>query len=164
MTAHIASKTYANVALESSVQGADPHKLIALLYQGAMQAIVNARSSILRKDLEGKLKAINHAIRIIGEGLRGSLDKNVGGKLALDLDALYDYMCRRLVVANANDDIEILDEVTRLLSELKGAWDSIRPALTASAPAINASTPAAVLPSQQQPAMKKAQPLVYGRG
>jgi flagellar protein FliS len=119
---------------------------------------------MLRKDLQGKIKSINHAIRIIGEGLRESLDKNVGGKLALDLDAIYDYMCRRLVVANANNDIEILDEVTRLLSELKGAWDSIRPAISASAPALNASSPAAVLPPQQQAAMKKPQPLVYGRG
>ena len=47
--------------------------------------------------------------------------------MAQDLDALYEYMSLRLVNANLNNDVEGLDEVARLLSEIKEAWDSIRP-------------------------------------
>lgn len=152
MNTHTATNAYANVGLESSVQGASPVKLIVMLYQGALLAIANAKNGILRKDIPAKGKAISHAIRIIDEGLKASLDKNVGGKVAQDLDALYDYMCLRLVNANIKNDIEALDEVTRLLTEIKDAWVGI------SQPT---STPS--LPAQPPVAMKKPQPLVYGR-
>ncbi len=64
-------------------------------------------------------------LRIIDEGLKASLDMRVGGNIAQDLDALYGYMCLRLANANLKNDIEALDEVSRLLNEIKGAWDSI---------------------------------------
>jgi flagellar secretion chaperone FliS len=126
--------------------------LIAMLFQGALLAISNAKNALLRKDIAAKGKATSHAIRIIGEGLRASLDKNVGGKLAQDLDALYEYMCFRLVDANLKNDVEALDEVTRLLSELKAAWDNIRP--------VNNLPMAGV---SQRPAPNKQAALVYGR-
>ena len=152
MNSYTATKAYAKVEMESNVQGADPHKLIAMLYQGALLAILNARNGILRKDIPAKCKAISHAIRIIDEGLKASLDKNVGGALAQDLDALYGYMCVRLVNANLTNDIEVLDEVTRLLSEIKDGWDGIKqPNAT---PLLAAPTP---------PRMAQKSPLVYGR-
>lgn len=151
-----AIKAYANTGLESSVLAADPHKLIALLYQGALLAIANAKNAMLRKDIPAKGKAISHAMSIIDEGLKASLDKNVGGDLALSLDALYTYMCSRLLTANLNNDVEALDEVARLLGEIKGAWDSIREvALAQQAPAAARTT--APIPQDKQPA------LVYGR-
>ena len=153
MTVKNALKAYTNVGVETSVGSADSHKLVSMLYQGTLLAIANAKNAMLRKDIPAKGKAISHAIRIIGEGLQASLDKKVGGKLAQDLDALYDYMTLRLVEASAKNDIAILDEVAGLLSEIKGAWDSIRPA----------SVP---LPATQpQPAPMNKQPAhVYGRG
>jgi len=152
MNATTATKAYAAVEIESGVHAADPHKLIAMLYQGALLAIANARNSMLRKDIPAKGAAISKAIMIIGEGLQASLDKNVGGELAQNLDALYGYMCTRLLIANVNDDIAALDEVAHLLGELKGAWDGIRQSVIAPAPAA-------------QPAMnnKKQPALVYGR-
>lgn len=151
MNATTATKAYAKIGIESGVLAADPHKLIAMLYQGALLAIANARNGILRKDIPAKGAAISKAIMIIGEGLQASLDKNVGGELAQNLDALYSYMCTRLLIANVNDDIAALDEVTHLLGELKGAWDGIRQKVTAPTPAV-------------QPVMTGKQPaLVYGR-
>jgi len=117
---------YNQVSLETSVQDADPHKLIAMLFDGALLAIAKARNEILLQQTAAKGKSISHAIAIIGEGLNASLDKNVGGKLAQDLSALYDYMVHRLVTANLHNDTEILDEVKQLLSELRDAWNSIR--------------------------------------
>jgi flagellar protein FliS len=153
MNSNVAVNAYAKVEAESNMHAADPHKLIAMLYQGALLAIANAKNGILRNDIPAKSKAIIHATRIIGEGLRESLDKNVGGQLALDLDALYAYMCFRLVEANLKNDIEILDEVAHLLGEIKDAWDSIRP--TNHLPLPNMPKEAA--------AMTKQPTLVYGR-
>ncbi|MHB1116403.1 flagellar export chaperone FliS [Sideroxydans sp.] len=155
MNARAALNSYAKVGMESSVISSDPHKLISMLYQGAMLAIANAKNGILRKDIAAKGEAISKAMLIISEGLQASLDQNVGGELALNLDALYSYMCVRLVHANLHNDMEALDEVARLLNELKGAWDSIRQ-VTATAQQQAQAEP---VPAQ----INKQPALVYGR-
>lgn len=134
MNSTAAINAYSTVGLESEIIGADPHKLISLLFQGALLEIVRAKNGILRKETAAKGAAISRAIAIIGEGLNASLDKNIGGELAQNLSALYDYMVMRLVAANAKNDIAALDEVTRLLTELKGAWDGIRSNVQSGAP------------------------------
>lgn len=139
MNATAGINAYNSVSLESRVMGADPHKLISLLFEGALFAISDAKNGILRKEIAVKGKFISKAISIIGEGLNASLDKKVGGNLALDLSALYDYMVKRLVEANLTNDTKILDEIAHLLSELKGAWDAIRPQVIGTAPQSNAT-------------------------
>lgn len=151
MNATTAIKTYANVGLETGVTAADPHKLILMLYQGALLAISSAKNQMLRKETAAKGKSISHAITIIDEGLKASLDKNAGGELAENLSALYDYMNQRLFIANLKNDIATLDEVSSLLTELKGAWEEIRPA------AISATA------IQPQAAPAKPPSLTYGR-
>ena len=130
MNANAATKAYAKVGIESSVSGADPHQLISMLYQGALLAIANAKNSMLRKDIATKGASISKAIMIIDEGLNACLDKDAGGELAHNLAALYDYMSIRLMTANLKNDISGLDEVARLLADLKQAWDSIRQLVT----------------------------------
>lgn len=126
MNAVTAIKTYANVGIETGVSSADSHKLILMLFQGALLAIASAKNQMLRNETAKKGKSISHAIAIIESGLQASLDKNVGGELAHKLSSLYDYMCMRLFAANLKNDTAALDEITRLLTELKGAWESIR--------------------------------------
>ena len=133
MNFQAAINSYNKVGLESSVIGSDPHHLIQMLFDGALLAISNAKIRMQQNDIPAKGKSISHAIRIIGEGLDASLDKNIGGKLAQDLSSLYGYMLKRLVEANANNDASLLDEVARLLAELKDAWASIKPASPAKA-------------------------------
>ena len=58
---------------------------------------------------------------------RDAKKQKVGGELALNLASLYEYMVMRLLAANLNNDITLLDEVARLLGELQGAWEEIRP-------------------------------------
>lgn len=149
MSSSFATKTYASVGIESKVHSADPHMLISMLFQGALLAIANAKNGILRKDIPAKGIAISKAIAIIGEGLHASLDKKAGGEIAENLAALYDYMVFRLSDASINNDITKLDEVTNLLTDLKGAWDSIRPAVLQTPP-----------PKAPEAKMQ----LVYGRG
>ncbi|MBI1175061.1 MAG: flagellar export chaperone FliS [Sideroxydans sp.] len=156
-----ALNAYANVGIESNISSAeaDPHKLILLLYQGALLAIASAKNQIMRKETAAKGKSISHAILIIESGLKESLNTEAGGELAQNLAALYSYMAQRLLSANLNNDIAALDEVSRLLIELRGAWESIRQSTQAAAPA-----PVAAVPQQPPVAgMKQQSPLVYGR-
>lgn len=107
-----------------SANYADPHHLIAMLFDGALSRIVEAKRAMAQRELAAKGTAISKAMSIIG-GLRGSLDAERGGELAANLDALYDYMQRQLAVANARNSAEILDEVSGLIKELKAGWDAI---------------------------------------
>ena len=136
MNTATAIKTYNKVSIESSVNAADPHKLILMLYQGALLAIISAKNQILREETAAKGASISKAITIIDEGLKACLDKNVGGELAQNLSSLYDYMNQSLLIANLKNDTGILDEVSQLLSELKGAWESIGSGVPSTLPAI----------------------------
>lgn len=127
MNASSGIKAYNKISVESDSLGADPHKLISMLYQGAVLAIASAKTAMLRKDVPAKGAAISKAIMIIDEGLKASLDKKAGGELAENLAALYDYMGTRLLQANLRNDAGALDEVRKLLCDLGSAWDSIRP-------------------------------------
>jgi flagellar protein FliS len=124
-TGYNAARTYASVGLESEVQGADPHGLILLLYRGAIAALVKARGHMQRNEFAEKGAAISNAVAIINDGLRASLDLNQGGEIAANLDALYEYMAQQLLVANIKNQPELIDEIGRLLADLKGAWETI---------------------------------------
>lgn len=127
MNTSVGVNAYRDVGLETSVMNADPHQLVSLLFQGALMAIAQARIAMEAKQMDVKGRSISKAIAIIGEGLQASLDMKAGGDLAQNLAALYSYMVRKLVEANLKNDTDALDEVKRLLTELQGAWDSIRP-------------------------------------
>lgn len=118
-------KQYSDVGFETSVRSADAHRLILLLFQGALLAISAARNHLQRKEIPLKGKSISQAISIIDEGLKASLNMDVGGDMVKNLSALYGYMSRRLFQANLQNSVEILDEVTGLLAELKSAWEGI---------------------------------------
>ena len=116
---------YAKVGLETGVTSASPHKLIVMLYDGALAAIMTGITQMNAGNIQEKGKAISKAIRIIDDGLKASLDKEVGGEIALNLDALYDYMNRRLLEANLKNDPAILEEVRGLLADLRDTWNQI---------------------------------------
>ena len=116
---------YANVGLETGITSASPHKLIIMLYDGALAALLKAKTNMAAGNVPVKGKAISQAITIIANGLRVSLDMNAGGEVAEQLDALYEYMSRRLFEANLKNDAGIVDEVHGLLSDLRSAWVEI---------------------------------------
>lgn len=119
--------SYARVSLETGVMSADPHKLIALLFEGARKAIRMSRAHMQNGNVAQKGKQISHAIMIIGGGLQQGLNLEQGGDLAQRLDGLYEYMKRRLLEANLNDDPALLDEVDRLLATIEEGWTGIQP-------------------------------------
>jgi flagellar protein FliS len=137
-----ALNAYSQVAVDAGVDTASPHKLISMLFEGALMSVAAARLHMQRKEIAEKGRAISRAIAIIDEGLKISLDVKVGGELAQNLKSLYEYMCHRLLEANISNDVEKLNEVGRLLSELKGAWEVIgRPQATVAAFAPSAQAP-----------------------
>jgi flagellar secretion chaperone FliS len=115
---------YSSAQAHGGVAAADPHKLIVMLMDGALERISTARGCVTRGDMAEKARLLNRCVSIIGE-LRSSLDFQGGGQLAANLGELYDYMCRRLLKAIAENRVEILDEVSKLLHEVRGAWVAI---------------------------------------
>ncbi|MGB1456238.1 flagellar export chaperone FliS [Spongiibacter marinus] len=118
------SQAYASVGTHSQVEAASPHRLIQLLMDGALDRLALARGQIQRGEISLKANSISRTMSII-DGLRLSLDHSVDSSLSENLEGLYDYMNRRLLLANVKNDTEALDEVSGLLRELKGAWDAI---------------------------------------
>lgn len=142
-----ALNAYGKQDLAAQVEAASPHRLIVMLFDGAIKACNLAKLHMRNGAIADKGMAITKAIAIIQEGLRLSLDKEVGGELAANLDALYDYMGRMLLQANLHNDEAKLDEVASLLSDLKESWEQIDPA--------KAATPS--------PSADRAAPSSYGR-
>ena len=124
---HRGVNAYADIGVETGVIAASPHKLITMLFDGALIAIALGQKYMTAGDIKHKGESITKAILIIETGLRASLNKEVGGDIALNLDALYDYMGRRLFAANVENSIAILDEVHSLLEQLRNAWEQIDP-------------------------------------
>lgn len=117
--------SYQQISIESDVRGADPHRLIVLLFDGAEGALKQAQARLAANDFKGKSDSLMKAIDIILSGLSASLDTEQGGDLAVNLKALYDYMASRLVHANIHKDANAIREVQGLLSEIASAWREI---------------------------------------
>lgn len=117
-----AASAYKTVGVQSSVDGADAHQLIALVFDGLLQAVNAARGAISRGDVAHKGAQIQRAVRLLEEGLKGGLDDARGGELAARLRALYDYCIRRLTQANVRNDADALAEVAALIAPVADGW------------------------------------------
>ncbi|WP_188151681.1 flagellar export chaperone FliS [Teredinibacter waterburyi] len=124
MNAQFAVDSYAKVHNTASANVASPHKLIDMLYQGAIERVVQAKGAIEYGNIELRGKKINSAISIIG-GLRMSLDSEKGGDIAENLDALYVYIQGVLARAHIKADLSLLDESLKLLTDMRDTWKQI---------------------------------------
>ena len=127
MNAYAAMKQYQTVNVNAQVSEADPHRLIQMLMEGALQRVAQARGALQHNNVALKGEQIGKATAIIG-GLRDALNVEQGGELAVNLDRLYAFMQQRLSEANLKNDASMLDEVSELLREIKAGWDGIRQA------------------------------------
>ena len=124
-TRELSARMYQRVGVESQLATADPHRLVAMLFEGFMESVAQARGALRARHREAKAAACSRAMGILEDGLRGGLDLNGGGSLARDLDELYSYIAMRLTLANLRDDENALDECQRLVLPLQQAWASI---------------------------------------
>lgn len=135
---------YARVGMESGINGANPHQLVLMLFEGAILAVADAKRHMADANIKAKGISIAKASMIINDGLKASLDMKAGGPLAQNLHDLYEYMSSRLLFANARNEPVALDEIRHLLLELKEAWAAInRPQAAAAASGHRPASPVA---------------------
>jgi len=112
--------------LESKVLSADPLELVRIMYQGALEAVANARRRLAENDVLGRSREITRAHAILTE-LALSLNHEAGGDLSRNLAELYDYMQRRLLEAHLQQSDAPLAEVAKLLATLLEGWNQCHP-------------------------------------
>lgn len=117
-------KNYEKEALKTRVAGADRYEIIQMLMGGAIDKMLYAKIAIEKKSYEAKSQHISKSIDII-DALRGCLDFDKGKEISENLYSLYSYMIDRLMEATVKNDVEIVDEVSRLMKEIKSGWDAI---------------------------------------
>ena len=115
---------YLSTRATSSIHDATPHKLIALLFDACHENLAIAKGAMERKEVKKKADSIKKAIDIVVR-LQASLDFEKGGQVAIRLDDLYTFCTNRLAMANALNDGSMIDEVYRVIAELKQGWSEI---------------------------------------
>lgn len=110
--------------LESEVLSASPIRLIELLYRGAIDATTAAKIAAEQGNALERSRHLSRSHAILVE-LSRSLDHSVGGQLSRDLVELYDYMQRQLTHANLSQQIQPIEDVHAVLTNLLEAWQQV---------------------------------------
>jgi flagellar protein FliS len=118
---------YRTVSLHGRLESEEPHRLIQLLFDGLLERLARADACLRDGRIAEKCKHLDRAMAVL-DGLRLSLDRDKGGTIAANLDALYEYVSDRLVLANLDNDPVLLEEVTGLMSQISSAWAALAPA------------------------------------
>jgi flagellar protein FliS len=130
----IKAQVYASYK-NSAVETASPGKLLLMLYNGAIRDLDTATQRIAEKDFETAHNRLVRAQDIITEFMCTlNMDYEISGKLL----ALYEYLHRRLVEANARKDAEIINEVRGFLIELRDTWQEALNKTSSTAPRVAA--------------------------
>lgn len=127
MTAYSRSSNlaaYQTVAVHGGVAAADPHRLILMLMDGALERIASAKGAMENGAPEARARLLHRVVAIVDE-LRGSLNLTAGGELATNMADLYEYCGRQILRANLESRTDLLDEVSHLLREIRSAWIQI---------------------------------------
>lgn len=121
-----AVRAYQSAGVHGQVAAADPHRLVRLLLEGAIDRLALARGHLQAGRIAQKGETISRAIAIV-DSLNAHLDLERGGEIAANLRGLYDYSTRRLLEANLRNDAAAIEEVAGLLRDIKAGWDAIAP-------------------------------------
>lgn len=105
----------------TQVATASREQILIMLYDGAIRFVRQALLALETGDRARKIEGIDKAIAIVSE-FRNTLDHEIGGEIAANLDALYEYMLRELVSGNVHNDPKPLQVVEDLLSGLRDTW------------------------------------------
>ncbi|VUD56425.1 Flagellar protein FliS [Thalassocella blandensis] len=118
------SQTKAAAIMAQNAADMTSHQVIALLLDGALERVSQAKHCISTGNKEDKVVLFTK-INAILNGLRNCLNFNDGGDIADNLDALYLYMIDRIKYTSTLEEYAVMNEVEKLLLEIKQGWDSI---------------------------------------
>ncbi|MEA2458973.1 MAG: flagellar secretion chaperone FliS [Thermoleophilaceae bacterium] len=108
---------------DSAILTAPPERLVVMLYDGANRFLLQGAAAMRAGDLTVSNEKMRRAEAIVQE-LRGTLDMSAG-QVAVNLDSIYSFCQRLLLEARLKRDPEKIEEVARLLRELRDAWDQV---------------------------------------
>jgi flagellar secretion chaperone FliS len=111
----------ANQYKKNAILTANRGQILIMLYEAAIQNVKKASAAVEKRDLPAKGVAIGKAHDIINE-LMNTLDFEVGGQIARDLERLYNFMTEQLVKANLENNKDPLARVQKLLETLLDGW------------------------------------------
>ncbi|RVT46989.1 flagellar export chaperone FliS [Rheinheimera sediminis] len=117
-------KAYKSVGVKDDLAVADPHRVIQLLMQGALENMAKAKGAMERKDFAEKSRTVSKAMSIIS-ALQHSLDMDVGGEVSQNLWSLYDFMVNHLMQASRESSPVKVDDVIEIMIKIKSGWDAI---------------------------------------
>lgn len=109
--------------LENEVLSASPAKLVLMMYDGAINFLLNLDKLDWQKDCEKKGQLINKSLAIISE-LQATLKMDVKD-VSEPLFALYSFMQQRLIEAHINNNRVLVEEVVTMLRGLRDSWATI---------------------------------------
>ena len=107
--------------LRNQIFSASPEQLLIMLYDGAIRFTRQAIAGVEENNLEMMAHGIRRSMAIITE-FSNTLNHEIGGAIAGNLDALYNFMVRELTLANLQRDVEKLRIVEDLLVGLRATW------------------------------------------
>jgi flagellar protein FliS len=120
MQTQIVHKQY----ISTQVSTADRLQLVVMLYDGAITFLNQAKEKMAAQDASGKGLYMSKALDIIAE-LNSSLNFKEGKEVAANLFHLYNFMSAHLTRANLNWDTAAVDEVIKILTRLRDAWEEV---------------------------------------
>jgi len=112
---------YMNQYQQNQINTASPETILIMLYDGAVRFARQAMHGIDEDDTVKRREGISRCMAIITE-FSNTLDHEIGGEIADNLDALYHFMIRELVQVNLHNDLEKLKVVEGLLVDLRQTW------------------------------------------
>jgi len=120
-----AYRTYHDVNLSAQTAQASPVQLVIVLMDGLLEELARARAHITAKRIELKARSLDKCIDILN-GLSSALDLDTGGEVVANLGRLYDHCAHQLYQAGYQLDEALVDEVSGLISTLRGGWQGVQ--------------------------------------
>ena len=116
--------TRASTYLETQVLSASPGQLVVMLYDHLLLQLRRARIGIEKGDVAMRQAAFDKARAVIAE-LLGTLDYQRGGEIARQLSGIYAFLLAELLDVGLQPQVERLDPLSAIVTDLREAFDTI---------------------------------------
>ncbi|TQR17386.1 flagellar export chaperone FliS [Psychrobacillus vulpis] len=118
MAAQSVHQAYQN----NSVSTASPGELTLMLYNGCLKFLGKAKVAINENSIQEKNVNLQKAQKIIQE-LMVTLNMNI--EISKSMMQMYEYMNHRLIEANIQNDVKIIEEVEQYVLEFRDTWKQL---------------------------------------